>query len=194
MAKLEYNEILPKKTVIIDDDPYIVLSSSTSKKDRQKASNQTKLKNLRTGNVIDRTFHQSEVLREAELEKRTITYLFNKRDEYWFCEAGEPSKRFSLPGAMMDEHVRFLKEKTDVEALVFNDEIIGITIPIKVDLVVTQAAPAVKGNTSSGATKEVILESGAMIQAPLFINQGDIIRVNTESGAYAERVHKGEAV
>ncbi len=191
MAKLEYNQVTAKKTVVIDGEPYVVLSSSISKKDRQKASNQTKLKNVRTGNVLDRTFHQSDVLLEAEIDKRTVTYLFEKRGEYWFCEKDDPSARFSLPSTVMGESARFLTEKTDVEAVVFDDEIIAINTPIKMDLKVTEADPAVKGNTSTGATKEVTLESGAVVQVPLFINAGDVVRINTETGTYTERAEKG---
>ena len=190
MANLEYNEITPKKTVILDGDPYVVLTSAIAKKDRQKASNQTKLKNLRTGNVVDRTFHQSDRLSEADMEKRDITYLYDNKGMFWFCEVGNPKERFSLAEDVVGEGHEFLKENSTVEALVFDDEIIDITVPIKVELKVTEAEPAVKGNTSSGATKEVVLESGAKVQVPQFINEGDIIKVNTETKSYAERVEK----
>ena len=190
MAKVEYNEILPKRTVIMDGDPYVVLSSSISKKDRQKASNAVKMKNLRTGGVVDRTFHQADVLEEAELEKRPITFIYENKGEYWFHKPGDPSKRFSLSSDLIGSPGKFMKSKNDVEALVYNEEVIGVNVPIKVELVVKEAMPAVKGNTSSGATKEVTLETGAVVMVPMFINQGDVVSINTETGSYAERIEK----
>jgi len=190
MAKLQYNEITTKKTVVMDEDPYLVLSSALSKKDRQKASNNVKMKNLRTGGVVDRTFHQSDTLEEASIEKRDVKFLYENRGEYFFCTPDNPRDRFSFEKDIIGDEAVFLKENSLVEALVFNDEIMSITLPIKVDLKVTEAAPAVKGNTSSGATKEVALESGAVIQVPMFINEGDVVRVNTEDRSYAERVEK----
>ena len=190
MAKLQYNELTVKKTVVIDDDPYVVLSSAISKKDRQKASNNVKLKNLRTGGVIDRTFHQADVLEEADIEKRDVKYLYNNRGEYFFCEPDNPRERFSFEEDVIAGNAQFLKENSIVTALLFNEEIMNIMVPIKVELEVAEASEAVKGNTSSGATKEVTLETGALLQVPQFINQGDIIAVNTETGSYTERIEK----
>lgn len=190
MAKLNYNELLPKRTAIMDNDPYVVLSSTISKKDRQKASNAVKMKNLRTGGVVDRTFHQADALEEAEMEKREVKYLYSNKGEYWFCAPENPSDRFNLPDETVGDLGDFVTENSIVEALVFNDEIIAVTTPIKVQLKVKEASEAVKGNTSSGATKEVTLETGYLIQVPQFINQGDIIAVNTESGSYTERIEK----
>lgn len=190
MAKVEYNAILPKKTVIMDDDPYVVLTSTISKKDRQKASNAVKMKNLRTGGVVDRTFHQADVLEEAEIEKKDVKYLYNNRGEYWFCEPDKPSERFSLSEEVVGNLGKYVTENSLVEAQLFNDEIMSILTPIKVELKVKEASEAVKGNTSSGATKEVLLETGLNIQVPQFINKGDTIAVNTDSGLYTERISK----
>ena len=190
MAKLEYNQILTKKTVILDGDPYLVLSAALSKKDRQKASNAVKMKNLRTGGVVDRTFHQSDVLEEADIEKREVKYLYNNRGEYWFCPPDNPGARFSLSGDTVGDLGRYVTENSLVEAVVFNDEIMSVITPIKVELSVKEASDAVKGNTSSNATKEVTLETGLLIQVPQFINQGDVISVNTETGSYSERIKK----
>lgn len=190
MAKVEYNQILPKRTVIMDDDPWVVLSSAIAKKDRQKASNNVKMKNLRTGNVVDRTFHQSDVLEEADIEKREVKYLYNNRGEYWFCPPDNPGDRMSFPEEVIAGDARFLKENSIVNALVFDDQIMSVTVPIKVELKIKETTDAVKGNTSSGATKEATLETGAEIQVPQFINEGDLIAVNTETGEYSERIEK----
>jgi elongation factor P len=190
VAKVEYNQILPKKTVIMDNDPFIVLSSSISKKDRQKASNAVKMKNLRTGGVVDKTFHQADVLQEADIEKRDVKYLYNNRGEYFFCPPSNPSERFSLSSEVVGDMGKYVTENTIVESLMFNDAVMSILTPIKVELKVTEASEAVKGNTSSGATKEATLETGLLIQVPQFINQGDTVSINTDSGLYSERVTK----
>jgi elongation factor P len=190
MAKLQYNEILPKKTVIMDDDPYVVLTSYIAKKDRQKASNNVKMKNLRSGGVVDKTFHQADVLEEAYIEKRDVKFLYENRGEYFFCAPDKPSDRFSFPQDIIGDGAEFMKQNSLVEALVFDEKIMSISVPVKVELKVKEAAPAVKGNTSSGATKEVTLETGATIQVPMFINEGDIVSVNTETRLYTERVEK----
>lgn len=190
MSKIQYNEVLPKRTVIMDGDPYVVLSSNISKKDRQKASNAVKMKNIRTGGVVDRTFHQSDVLEEADVDKRDVKYLYNNRGEFWFCAPDNPGDRFSFGEDVIAGDARFLKENSIVTALVFDDEIMSVAVPIKAELKVKEASEAVKGNTSSGATKGVTLETGALVQVPQFINQGDTVAINTETGLYSERVAK----
>jgi elongation factor P len=190
MAKLQYSEITPKRTVVMDGDPYLVLTSAFSKKDRQKASNYVKMKNLRTGGVVDKTFHAADVLEEAFMEKREVKFLYENRGEYFFCTPSDPKNRFSFGVDIVGDGAVYLKQNSVVEALVFDDTIMSILVPVKVELKVKEAAPAVKGNTSSGATKEVTLETGATVQVPMFINEGDIVSVNTESGLYAERIEK----
>lgn len=190
MAKVEYNQILPKKTVTMGDDPYLVISSNIAKKDRQKASNNVRMKNLRTGNVIEKTFHQSDVLQEADILKKEVKYLYENRGEYWFCEPNNPRERFHLNHEVIGEMGSFVTENSIVEAVVFDEKIISVLTPIKVELEVKEAPDAVKGNTSSGATKEATLVTGFVLQVPQFINQGDVISVNTETGAYSERVSK----
>lgn len=190
MAKVEYNNITVKKTVTMEGDPYLVLSSNISKKDRQKASNNVRMKNLRTGNVIERTFHQSDVLEEAYLEKKVVKYLYTNRGESWFCEINNPKERFSLPNDVVGDMPKYVVDNSEVDALLFEDEIMSINTPVKVELKVKETADAVKGNTSSGATKEATLSTGVLIQVPQFINIGDVVAVNTESGWYTERVSK----
>ena len=190
MAKLQYNELTSKKTIIMDGDPYVVLDNTIIKKGRGKASNNVKLKNLRSGSVVERTFHQSDVLDEAEIEKREVKYLYNNRGEYWFCPPDNPGDRFSFSEDLVGSLGKYVTENTIVQAIVFNDEIMSVQTPIKVELRVKEASEAVKGNTSTGATKEVTLETGHHIQAPMFINQGDLIAVNTETDSYSERIEK----
>lgn len=190
MAKVQYNEILPKRTVIMDNDPFLVLTSNIAKKDRAKASNNVKMKNLRTGGVVDKTFHQADVLDEAFIEKKDVKFLYSNRGEYFFCPPDSPKDRFSFTEDIVGDAAKFMKGNSIVEALTFNEEIMSITVPVKVDLKVTESAPAVKGNTSSNALKQVVVETGATVMVPMFINEGDIISVNTESGLYTERMEK----
>ena len=190
MAKVEYNQILPKKTVTMNDDPYLVISSNIAKKDRQKASNNVRMKNLRTGQVIEKTFHQSDILQEADISKKPVKYLYANRGEYWFCEPNNPKERFSLNEEIIGDMYKFVPENSIIDAVIFDDEIMSVVTPVKVDLMVKESPEAVKGNTSSSATKEATLVTGFVLQVPQFINNGDVISVNTESGVYSERVSK----
>ena len=174
----------------MNGDPFLVLSSDIAKKDRQKASNTVRMKNLRTGQVIEKTLHQSDVLQEAFITKREVKYLYKNRGECWFCEPQNPKERFNLPADVVGDLDKYVKENTLVEAIEYNDAIMSINTPIKVELKVKEAPEAVKGNTSSGATKEVVLETGYVVHAPMFINAGDIIAINTETGGYSERIEK----
>lgn len=190
MAVLSYNEITLKKVIIYADEPYLVTASHVFRKQQRKPVNITKLKNLKSGRVVEVTFHQNENAEEAELETRAVTYIFSKPGEYWFHTAGKPAERFSLSEDLVGDQGRFLKERSDIDALLFNEEIIGLKFPIKAELKVKEAMPAVKGNTSSGAQKEVTLETGAKIMVPMFINEGDLVSINTETGQYSERIEK----
>jgi len=187
---LSYNEILPRKYIVLENEPYEVLSSNTAKKNRQKPVNQTKLKNMMNGRVVEIAFHQSDKVDEADISKRIIKYLYNSKGEYWFCDPENLQDRFKLSEGVIGENARFIKENGELTGLTFNDSIIGITLPIKMEFEVTEAPPGIKGNTAQGGTKVVTLETGATVSTPLFINEGDIIRINTETGEYAERVEK----
>jgi len=188
MAQLQYNEITEKKFIVLDGDPYEVLTSHVFRKQQRKPVNATKLKNLITGKVTERSFHVSEKAEEAEIDAKEIKYLYTNKNEFWFCEKDNPRMRFNLPETLVGTGGKFLKENSIISALVFNEKIIGLKMPIKAELKVTEAHPAVKGNTAQGATKEAVLETGAMVQVPLFVKEGDVIRINTETGQYVERV------
>jgi elongation factor P len=190
MSVLAYNEITLKKVVIWNNEPHIVLASHVFRKQQRKPVNITKLKSLISGRMVEQTFHQNETADEADIESRPIEYIYAAKGEYWFNTPGKPSERFALSQDVVGDEIRFLKPKTVIDAVVYDERIIGVKIPIKVELKVTEAAPAVKGNTTSNTTKEVTLETGVTIQVPMFINEGDTIRVNTELGEYAERAEK----
>src|SRR6185437_1459573 len=190
MAMLEYNEILKGKVILLDGEPYEVLDAHVFSKQQRKPVNQTKLRHLITGKVTEQAFHVSEKMPEADLSTKGVKFLYNNRGEWWFSDEKNASDRFKLEEATIGTGGQFLKANTIVEALIFDEKIIGIKIPIKVDLKVTDAPPAVKGNTAQGGSKQITLETGAVINAPLFINEGDVVRINTELGEYVERADK----
>ena len=197
MAMLEYNEILKGKVILVGNEPYEVLDAHVFRKQQRKPVNQTKLRHLITGKVTEQAFHVSEKAAEADLSKRSVKYLYAKpgrppagRQEMWFCAEENSADRFELEADMIGVAAQYMKPNMTVEALVFDEKIIGVKVPIKMDLLVKEAPPAVKGNTAQGGTKEIILETGASVQAPLFINEGDMVRINTETGDYVERVDK----
>lgn len=190
MAKLAYNEITLKKVILFNDEPCLVLASHVFRKQQRKPVNITKLKGLKSGRVVEQTFHQNETADEAELETRDIVFIYRKPGEYWFHTAGKPAERFSLSEELVGDGGKYIKERTELKAMVFEDEVIGVRVPIKVELKVRETAEAVRGNTATNAMKEAIMETGASVQVPQFINNGDVISINTESGEYSERMEK----
>ncbi|MEA4910951.1 Elongation factor P [bioreactor metagenome] len=196
MAKLEYNEIKPRKYIIYSDEPYEVLEYHVARTQQRKPQNQVKLRNLINNKVIPATFHASETVDEADISKRTIKYLYSNKGEFWFCEEKDPSKRFTIAVDVIGSQNKFLKENNLVDAKIYtNDDdeesIIGIDLPIKITLKVTSAPPNVKGNTAGNSSgKLVTLETGAQVTAPLFVEEGDEIVINTETGEYVERASK----
>lgn len=190
MAIIDYNEITPKKFIVLNGEPYEVISSHVAQKQKRRPTNQTKLKHLITGAVKEQSFQQFEKAEEADVENKEIKYLYSGKGESWFCSIKDPSDRFALKTEMLNKKEGFLKANTIVTAMFFDEKVIGIKLPIKVELLVAEAAPAVKGNTVSGGTKQVVLETGGTINVPMFINEGDLLRINTETGEYAERADK----
>ena len=188
---LNYNEITKRKYIDIDGEPYEVIISQVSRKQANKPVNKTKIKSLISGKVIEKVFHVSDKAHEADLETKKIKYLYTNKGEFWFCDADNPSNRFQLSEDIAAPVARYVPANNLVDAVIYEENVIGIKLPIKVELKVTEAPPAVRGNTAQGGTKAVTLETGAVLQVPLFINEGDVIRVNTETDEYTERADKG---
>ncbi len=193
MSKLEYSEIREKKIIIYDGEPCEVIESHVARTQQRKPQNQVKLKSLIAGKTIAATFHVSESADEADIEKKEIMFLYENKGEYWFCDPTDKSKRFKLDVALVGDAAKFLKQNSNVTALVWtNDDdeekIIKLSLPIKMNFKVKEAPPAVRGDTSKGGNKVITLENGAELNAPMFIAEGDVISVNTETGEYVERV------
>jgi len=192
MAKLDYSEIKPRKIIIYKEEPYEVVEYYVARTNQRKPQNQTKLRNLMNGRVIPATFHATDQADEADVTRRDAKYLYSAKGEYWFSDIDDASKRFTISEDLIGDNKKFLKENTVVETKIWTDEddeerIIGLTLPIKMTLLVKEAPPAIKGNTASGGGKLVTLETGAKITVPLFIEAGESIVVNTDTGEYTER-------
>jgi len=187
---LSFSDLKKGTLFIVDGQPYEVLEYNFMRMQQRKPVAQTKIKNLISGKVTSQTFHQSDSLKEAKIEKDEIKFIYENRGEYWFCDPEDPSKRFALDEKIMGDVAKFLKKDLLVTAYKFNEQIINIKLPIKIDYTVKEAPPAVKGDTAQGGNKMIILANGLEIGTPLFIEQGDIVRVNTETGEYTERVEK----
>jgi len=185
---IEYSELKKGSQIIINNQPYQIIEASPMFKGRGHSVLQTKIKNLITGNITSRTFRPGEKFEEADLKRIKAKFLFSHRGKYTFSEEENPAKRFELSEEQLGETIKFLKEGEMVEGIIFDNKIINISLPIKVRLKVVQSPPGVKGDRAQGGTKTVILETGAEINVPLFIKEGDVIEVNTENGEYVRRV------
>ncbi len=188
---LNYNELRPGVVFILDNAPFEVLEYHFLRMQQRKPVVQTKIRNLINGKVLDRTFHQNESFEEAEIKKEKVKYIYNHRNNFIFCYKNNPAKRFELTSEQIGGKAKYLKPNSLVEVALFNNEIINIILPIKMDFEVIEAPPNIKGSTASGGNKVITIETNAKINAPLFIEQGDIIRINTQTDQYSERVEKG---
>lgn len=187
---LSYTDLKKGVHFIKDGEPYEVLEASFSRMQQRKAVVQSKIRNLITGKVTSTNFQPSDQFDEAVIEKEPIVFLFAHRNNFMFSEPGNPKNRFSIPKEIIGEKADWLKQNTELHSLIFDGHTIGIALPIKIDFIVKEAPPGVQGDRSQGGSKTVVLENGTTVQAPLFINAGDSIRINTETGEYTERAEK----
>ena len=187
---LTHTDLKKGTQFIYENQPWQVMESLHVKMAQRRPVVQTKIKNLINGSVQEKTFQQGDVFQEAELIKKNIKFLYSNKGEYWFCEENNPSKRFSFTENQLGKQAKFFKPNSLVEGIIFNDKIINVLAPIKVQLKVKEAPPGIRGDRAQGGTKAVILESGAEIQVPLFIEEGDVIEINTELGEYVKRANE----
>jgi len=185
---LSLSEIKISCVLQINNEPFIVIKADHHKMGRGGAVLKTKLKNLLNGNVIEKTWQGNDKATEADIARRPANFLYRDNQEAYFMD-NENYEQFSLPLNQLGSKEKFLKEETIVSVLYFANKPVAIDLPIKIELKVISAPPGVKGNSAGNVMKTVELETGLNIQAPMFVNQGDIIRVNTDTGEYAERVN-----
>ena len=180
------NDIKNGMTFVLDGQIYQVLEFLHVKPGKGPAFIRTKIKNLRTGATIEKTFNTNIKLEKAIIDKQNAQYLYNSGDVYNFMNM-ETYEQVELPKEQIKDEIKYLKENLEVELVYFETELIGLNLPEKIDYKVVFAPDAVKGNTSSGAQKDAELENGLTIKVPLFINTGDEIIVSTKDGKYVSR-------
>lgn len=176
--------------MVFEGQPYVVVEFHFLRMQQRKPVVQTKIRNIITGKTVEKTFQPSDKFEEAEIENKPIKYLYSNKGEYWFCEKDNPATRFKIEENIVGNFIDLIKSNSLVNAKIFDEKIIGIEPPIKVELKVVEAPPSTKGNTAQGGNKQVKVETGAMIGTPLFINEGDTIVINTETRQYVERANK----
>ena len=185
-----YTDLKKGMVVVIEGSPCEIMEVAFLRMQQRKATVQTKYRNMMTGKILDRNWQASDDFEEADIEKKKAQFIFESRGEYWFHEEGNPKARFSIAQDILGTAAKFLKPNIVVDTTVFNEKVIQVRLPIKMDFIVKEAPPAIRGNTAQGGNKTVVLENGATLNVPLFINEGEVIRVNTETGEYTERVSK----
>ena len=173
----------------IDGVPYAVVEHQFVKPGKGQAFTRARIKNLQTGAVIERTWKSGESVEVADVETRKLTYSWDEGDSLVFMDTSTGDQINVMKEAVGDE-VRFLSEGLDCEVTIYNGNPIGIELPASVVLQVAESEPGIKGDTASGATKPATLSSGAVVNVPLFIKEGEWVKIDTRTGAYQERVNK----
>ena len=170
----------------IDGTPYAIVEFLHVKPGKGGAFVRTKIKNLMTGKVLDQTFRSGEKVKRPDLVEREMQYLYREGDNFFLMD-NENYEQLALTAEQLGDAVLFLTENLNVKVLFFNQQPVTAEVPNFVELTVAQAEPGLKGDTASGGSKPATLETGAVIQVPLFINEGDRVRVDTRTGTYIER-------
>ncbi len=181
------NDFKTGVSVEIDGDAYIVVEFQHVKPGKGAAFVRAKMRNLRTGSVVERTFNAGEKMPKAHLDRRNMQYLYHDGTYYVFMD-NENYEQSLLSEEQMADSKNYLIENMNISILLFKGDIIGVDLPAQVELEVVETEPGIKGDTASGGNKPATLQTGAVVRVPFFINVGDVIRVNTKSGEYIERV------
>jgi len=187
---LSYAELDRGVIIVINDQPYEIVEALNTFKGRGHSYLQMKLRNLMSGAVISKTAQPRDTFEEADVEEKEAKFVYGSKGKYIFSDIKDSSKRFELTEEQVGEKAKFLKANEEVKTILFDDKIINVIIPIKVQLRVTEVPPGVKGDRAQSGTKLVTLETGAKIDAPLFVNEDDVIEINTESATYVRRVNE----
>lgn len=174
-------------TIELDGDIYTIVDFQHVKPGKGPAFVRSKLKNIRTGSVTEKTFRAGEKVSRAHLERKTMQFLYGSGSDYFFMDT-ESYEQFSLDEKQLENAVKFLIENMEIDVIEFKGEVVGVEVPMFVELTVAETDPGFKGDTASGGSKPAKLETGLVVQVPFFINEGDKIRVDTRTGGYMERV------
>lgn len=180
------NDIKNGMTIEYEGNIYTILEFQHVKPGKGAAFVKAKLKNLRTGSIIEQTFNSSIKVGKAMIEKKTMQYLYSNGDTLVFMDM-EDYSQIELPLSRIEEESKYLSENSEVEIMYYNSEMLGVNIPEKFELTVVKTEPGIKGNTATTATKEAELNTGLVVRVPLFINEGDVVIVSTKDGKYVSR-------
>ena len=173
--------------VELEGEPYIMVEFQHVKPGKGGAFVRTKLKSLRSGNVIDRTFRSGEKLDTPELEEKKMQYLYAADKDRYFMDTTS-YEQISLDEDQLGDNISYLRENMEIKILYYKGQPINIEIPMFVELAITQTEPGVRGDTASGGSKPATLETGAVIKVPFYLNEGDVVKVDTRTGTFIERV------
>jgi len=174
-------------TIELDGDLYTVVEFQHVKPGKGAAFVRSKLKNLRTGATTERTFRAGEKVSRAIMERKTMEYLYSSEGEYYLMDM-ENYEQISLSREQMEEAIKYLTENEKLTVIMHGEKVVGVDLPNTVTLKVAETDPAFKGDTAAGGTKPAKLVTGLVVQVPFFIEAGDLLKVDTRSGAYLERV------
>ena len=191
---LEYSEIRTGKIIIYEDEPCEVMDNHVARTQQRKPQNQVKLKSLLSGRTWNTVFHASDKADEAEISKKEVKFLYSNKGEYWFADPTDPKDRFKIEEKIIGDAGKYLKANENVTVMVWDndgeDQIIKVSLPIKMEFTIKECPPSIKGSTANGGGKLATLENGVKVQVPFFVEEGDRVIVNTETGEYVERVQK----
>lgn len=183
---ISVNDFRTGLTIEVDGEIFTVQDFQHVKPGKGAAFVRAKLKNLRNGNIVDRTFRAGETVGRAMVENKEMQYLYASGDDHTFMD-NETYDQITLSSDQLEWELKFLKENMNVHIQSYQGEILGVSLPNTVELKVVETEPGVKGNTATGATKNAKLETGLNVQVPLFINEGDVLLINTNEGKYVSR-------
>lgn len=184
---IDVNELRKGVTFTMDGELFKVIEYQHYKPGRGKAVIRTRLRNLRSGSTIDKTFTSGDRVQDIRLDHQTVQYLYNDGEFYYFMDT-ETFEQFPLPNALLEDAQPYLVENMQIELSSYEGEPLDVELPITVDLEVIDAPPGFAGDTAQGATKEVTLQTGYKLFVPLFISNGDVLRIDTRDGRYVTRV------
>lgn len=171
---------------VMDGTVYQIIEFQHVKPGKGSAFVRTKYKNVKTGSIVDHSFSPNEKFQEAHLDRIDMEYLYSDGDLFYFMDV-ESFEQIPLTASIIGDNIKFLKENTVCRVISHNGEVFSVELPIFVELQITQTEPGVKGDTAQNASKSAVLETGATIKVPLFVNEGEVVKIDTRSGEYMER-------
>ncbi len=186
---MDTSDIRKNLKIMLDGNPYVIVDFQFVKPGKGQAFTRCKLKNMNTGASLEKTFKSGEKLEQAEIEQRGMQYIYPDGDSFVFMDPNT-GDQLMVPGSVMVEEQKWLADGMNCDVTLLKERPIGVELPAHVELEITQSDPGVKGDTASGATKPATMSTGAVVQVPLFVEEGEWIKIDTRNGSYIERVKK----